>query len=77
MSLIDADLERTILTQLADAGPSATLCASCLVAVVKVNRHRAMAAVRQLMIRSLVDVGIHRCARCAEIGLAVRRPPSH
>jgi hypothetical protein len=77
MSSIDEEVERTVLIQLAGAGPSAALCASCLVVVVEVDRQRIMAALRRLMVRSLVDVRVNRCVRCGEVGLAVRLPPSH
>jgi hypothetical protein len=78
MSPTDSDdVERAVLTELAGAGPPAVLCPSCLVASLKVDRQRLMAGLRRLMVRSLVEVRVNRCARCREVALAVRLPPSH
>jgi hypothetical protein len=77
MSLpIDDEVEHGILTQLAGAGDTAALCASCLVAALEVTRQRLMGALRRLLVRSLVHVRVNRCTRCGEAGLAVQRPPS-
>jgi hypothetical protein len=74
---INDEVEHGVLAQLEAAGESATLCASCLLAALQVDRQRLMGSIRALMVRHrMIQASLNGCIRCGGTSLVIQRCPA-